>query len=170
MTGKTGFWRLRPRRDYREIISRAQIKYIGPHSVRSRTNHPGPQSRQDLEYRCRPNRPADADASLRYRGWRVVAACFFVALFCWGFALYGHGVYLTELNRLHGWPTSLISGGVTCFYLLIATLVIFISDAINRFGPKRVMLLGTCCFGIGVRAAHRSSRRAVAATLSGLTC
>ena len=53
--------------------------------------------------------PAIDESSLRYPGWRVVVACFLVALFCWGFALYGHGVYLTELHRLHGWPTSLIS-------------------------------------------------------------
>jgi MFS family permease len=54
------------------------------------------------------------------------------------------------LHRLHGWPTALISIGVTGFYLLIALLVVFISDVIARFGPKRVMLIGTCCFGGGV--------------------
>ena len=32
--------------------------------------------------------------------WRVV---------CWGFGFYGHAFYLVELQRLHGWPTSLIS-------------------------------------------------------------
>src|SRR4051794_28736740 len=94
--------------------------------------------------------PAIDETSPRYPGWRVVAACFFVAMFCWGFALYGHGVYLTELHRLHGWPTALISGGVTGFYLLIALLVVFIGDVIARFGPKRVLLIGTCCFGGGV--------------------
>lgn len=94
--------------------------------------------------------PTIAETSPRYAGWRVVAACFFIAMFCWGFALYGHGVYLTELNRLHGWPTALISIGVTCFYFLIALVVVFISDVITRFGPKRVILIGTCCFGGGV--------------------
>ena len=47
------------------------------------------------------------ESSPRYAGWRVVAACYLAALFCWGFGLYGHGVYLTELNRLHGWPTAM---------------------------------------------------------------
>ena len=78
------------------------------------------------------------------------AGLLLVAVFCWGFALYGHGVYLTELHRLHGWPTASISVGVTGFYLLVAALVVFISDAITRFGPKRVMLAGACCFGAGV--------------------
>jgi MFS family permease len=95
--------------------------------------------------------PAAIDeSSPRYAGWRVVAACYLAALCCWGFGLYGHGVYLTELNRLHGWPTALISAGITGFYLLTAALVVFVGDAIARFGPRRVMLTGACCFGSAV--------------------
>lgn len=92
------------------------------------------------------------ETSPRYHGWRVVFACFFGAVFCWGFGLYGHGVYLTELQRLHGWPTASISAAITGFYLMTAALVVFISDAIARLGPKRVMLFGACCF-IGAVAA-----------------
>jgi len=94
--------------------------------------------------------PAIDEASPRYAGWRVVLACYLAAVFCWGFGLYGHGVYLTELHRIHGWPTALISGAITGFYLLTAALVVFISDAIARLGPKRVMLIGACCFGSAV--------------------
>jgi MFS family permease len=92
------------------------------------------------------------ETSLRYRGWRVVLACFAVALFCWGLGLYGHGVYIAELNRLHGWSTALISGAVTLFYLVTAVLVVFVNDAMARFGPRRVMLTGACCFGAAVAA------------------
>jgi len=87
------------------------------------------------------------ESSPRYAGWRVVAACYLVALCCWGFALYGHGVYLTELNRLHGWSTASISVGITGFYLLTATLVVFVGDAMTRFGPRCVMLIGAGAFG-----------------------
>ena len=90
------------------------------------------------------------EASPRYRGWRVVLACFIAAMFCWGFGLYGHGVYLAELNRLHGWSASLISGATTAYYLLTATLVVFISDAIARLGPRGVMLIGAGCLGCAV--------------------
>jgi len=94
--------------------------------------------------------PIIPETSLRYAGWRVVLACFLSAVFCWGFGLYSHGVYLTELHRIHGWPTASISAAITGFYLLTATLVVFISDAIARLGPKRVMLAGACCFGTAV--------------------
>jgi MFS family permease len=90
------------------------------------------------------------EASPRYPGWRVVAVCFLAAMFCWGFGLYSHGIYLAELRRLHGWPASLIASATTAYYLLTATLVIFISDAITRLGPRRVLLIGACCLGTSV--------------------
>jgi MFS family permease len=90
--------------------------------------------------------PAPDESSPRYRGWRVVFACYMLALFCWGYGLYGHGVYLAELNRLHDWPTALIAGATTVFYLVTAALVVFISDALARLGPRRVILIGACCF------------------------
>jgi MFS family permease len=93
---------------------------------------------------------AKNESSLRYAGWRVVAACYLAAVFCWGFGLYGHGVYLAELHRLHGWSTTQISGATTAFYLLTAALVAFISNAIAIFGPRLVMAAGACCFGIAV--------------------
>jgi cyanate permease len=85
------------------------------------------------------------EASPRYAGWRVVAACFVAAMFCWGFGLYSHGIYLAELHRLHGWTASSISAATTAYYLLTAFLVVFISDAIARLGPRAVLLVGACC-------------------------
>jgi MFS family permease len=98
-----------------------------------------------------PAAPSPVDeSSVRYAGWRVVGVCYLGAVFCWGLGLYGHGVYLTELNHLHGWPTAWISGGITGFYLLTAALVVFISDAIAKLGPKRVMFAGMCCFAAAI--------------------
>jgi MFS family permease len=90
------------------------------------------------------------ESSPRYAGWQVVGACFLVAVFCWGFGLYGHGVYLVEFQRLHGWPASLISIAASAYYLLSATLVIFISDAITRLGPRAIVLMGTACMSSAV--------------------
>ena len=65
-------------------------------------------------------RPADAnrrETSLHYAGWRVVLLCFVMAVLCWGLGFYGHGFYLAELKRQHGWPTALISSASTTCYL-----------------------------------------------------
>src|SRR3954453_21372116 len=81
---------------------------------------------------------------LVYPGWRVVLACFLVALFIFGFGLYGHAVYLAELQRLHGWSTGLISGPPTLSFLIGALLAAFTSDAIARIGAGRLVLCGIC--------------------------
>ena len=82
------------------------------------------------------------ESSVRYDGWRIVAVCFLVATFGWGLGFYGQSVYLAELHRLHGWPTSLIAGGTTFFYLFGALLVVFVSEAIRSFGPRTCLLAG----------------------------
>ena len=94
--------------------------------------------------------PTDDESSPRYFGWRVVAACFLMALACWGFGLYGHSVYLAELQRLHGWPPSVISGASTATYLLNATLVIFTQDVVTRFGVQRLVLSGVAALALAI--------------------
>jgi MFS family permease len=94
--------------------------------------------------------PTIDESSPRYVGWRVVLACFLMALACWGFGLYGHSVYLAELTRLHGWPPSLISGASTATYLLNAVLVIFTSNALARFGARRFVLFGVASLAVAI--------------------
>ena len=65
------------------------------------------------------------ETSPRYAGWRVVLACFLVALFIFGFGLYGHGVYVAELQRLRGWPADLVSGASTLTFLLSSIFAMF---------------------------------------------
>src|SRR3954453_4694260 len=89
----------------------------------------------------RPPEPID-ESSFRYDGWRIVAVCFLVATFGWAFGFYGQSVYVAELHRIRGWPTSLISTATTFFYLFGALLVVFVSEAIRAFGPRNCLLVG----------------------------
>jgi MFS family permease len=82
------------------------------------------------------------ETPLRYAGWRAVFACFLMALFLFGFALYGQGIYLVELQRLNGWPPALISGASTLSFLLSNMLAAFTSEFVDRLGAKRLVLLG----------------------------
>jgi MFS family permease len=85
-----------------------------------------------------------------FYGWYIVGCAFLVAVCGWGFGFYGPGVYLASLRTLNGWPTALVSLAVTLYYLCSATWIIFIGDAIERFGPRRVVLVGCCGMGAGV--------------------
>ena len=95
--------------------------------------------------------PGD-ETSLSYHGWRVVLACFVMAVLAWGFGFYGHGFYLAELQRQHGWPSSLISSASTGYYLLSAVLVAFVSDAIRRLGVRTCVLIGCLAFASSAAA------------------
>src|SRR6266849_6636021 len=90
------------------------------------------------------------ETSARYDGWRIVAVCFLVATFGWGFGFYGQSVYVAELHRLHGWPASLISGGTTFFYLFGALLVAFVSEAIRGFAPRNCLVAGVLALATAV--------------------
>ena len=83
-----------------------------------------------------PAAAATDEGSRRYPGWRVVIACFTIAMFAWGIGFYGHGVFLAELRAARGWPASLISGAATLYYFVGALAVIYVSDAVRRFGPR----------------------------------
>ena len=82
------------------------------------------------------------ETQLRYAGWRAVLACFLMALFLFGFALYGQGIYLVELQRLNGWRPELISGASTLSFLISNILATFTSEFVDRLGAKRLVLLG----------------------------
>jgi MFS family permease len=99
-----------------------------------------------------------AESSRQYFGWRIVAALFVIAVLAWGFGFYGHAVYLAELQRLHGWPTSLIAAASTLYYLTSAVLVIFVNDAIKRAGARRCILFGAVCFAISIAALSQVSQ------------
>ena len=89
------------------------------------------------------------ETSIRYEGWPIVGVCFLVATFAWGAGFYGQGVYLAELQRLHGWPASLISTATTGYYLFSAALVVFVSEAIRTLGPRRLLIGGILAVAAG---------------------
>jgi predicted MFS family arabinose efflux permease len=95
-----------------------------------------------------PGHIALDESSARYQGWRIVVVCFLVATFGWGLGFYGQSVYLAELHRLHGWPTSLISSATTFFYLFGAVLVAFVSEAVRSFGPRNCLIGGVFAMAV----------------------
>lgn len=90
----------------------------------------------------RPTAPVD-ESSFRYEGWRIVAVCFLLATFGWGLGFYGQSVYVAELQRAHGWSASLISSATTFFYLFGAVLVVFVGEAVSKYGPRFGLIAGT---------------------------
>ena len=85
-----------------------------------------------------------------FYGWRVVGVCFAAAVFTWGFGVFGASVYLSEVTKTQGWSVSLVSSGVTLFYLTNAASLTLIGAAIGRFGSRPVFIAGTLALSAGV--------------------
>ncbi len=81
-----------------------------------------------------------------YPGWWVVLTCFWLAILSWGIGFYGHGVYLTQLDRIHGGSAVVLSLATTGYYLAGGTLMVFIGTAIDRLGARNVVLV--CTFAL----------------------
>jgi cyanate permease len=89
-----------------------------------------------------------------------VIACFTMTLFGFGFGFYGHSVYLAELTMGQGGnapklATSTVSAATTAYYLLSALLIMFVSDAIARLGPRLVATTGVVMLALSLALVSR---------------
>lgn len=83
------------------------------------------------------------------QGWPAIVACFAVALFAWGFGLYGQAVLLAGLRAERGWPTALISTATTVYYLSGALVIAWAPRLMARVGPRRLLLGGALVLAAG---------------------
>jgi predicted MFS family arabinose efflux permease len=90
--------------------------------------------------------------------WPIIVACFATAIFGWGFGFTGPSIYLSDLHRLHGWPTAQISYAITLYYLLGAVCMTQVHVALRRFGPARVLAGGVVLLGLGATLFSRSQQ------------
>jgi MFS family permease len=97
-----------------------------------------------------------ADLTELARHWPAVLACFGIAIFAWGFGFYGQSVYLAELHRTRGWSSALIGSAATTFYLVGAVLLTRVHAALDRFGPRVVLIAGVVLLGCGATLFSRS--------------
>jgi MFS family permease len=87
-----------------------------------------------------------------FYGWRIVAVCLVASVFANALGLFGAGVYLHALVEQNGWPTGLVSGAITLFYVVSALLLIPVGGILGRFGPQPVFALGISALAGGVAA------------------
>src|SRR5215475_13786659 len=95
------------------------------------------------------------ESSIRYPGWRVVIACFAMTFFGFGFGFYGHSVYLAALTiqEVGDSPKiaiATVSTAVTVYYLTAAAIMVFISELIDRLGPRLFAAIGALMMGVSL--------------------
>lgn len=85
-----------------------------------------------------------------FHGWRVVAACFVIAAVAWALGTFGASVYLQAVTAAHGWAVADVAFAVTLFYLVSALVQRRVGRAIDRWGPRPVLMLGAVSMALGV--------------------
>ncbi len=85
-----------------------------------------------------------------FHGWQVVRACCVIATVAWALGTFGAGVYLQAVTAAHAWPIADVAFAITLFYLVSALVQGRVGRAIDRWGPRPVMLIGTVSLSLGV--------------------
>ena len=104
-----------------------------------------------------------------FYGWRIVAVCLIAGAFANAFGLFGAGVYLHELVATRGWPTGLVSGAITTFYVTSAVLLIPVGSLIGRHGGRPSIMIGALAMCAGIAAMVSVGKYGSAATNTGET-
>ncbi len=86
-----------------------------------------------------------------YYGWRVVvAACLGVMVGFGSLFVYTFGVFLKPLGAEFGWTREAISRGFGLAALMVAICSPSIGQALDRYGPRRIILPCMTVFGLGI--------------------
>lgn len=92
-----------------------------------------------------------------FHGWKVVAACFCIAVVSWSLGLYGASVFLEAVTAAHGWPIAGVSTAITVYYLVSAVLQRSVGRSFDRFGARPVMTVGALSMGAGTALIGQAS-------------
>ncbi len=87
--------------------------------------------------------------ALTFRQTALIVACFVAATFAWGLGFYSFGFYVSALQKVHGWPTSVLAGTVAVHALMTGATGIVVGRSLNRLGPRLVFLLGILAMALG---------------------
>jgi MFS family permease len=85
-----------------------------------------------------------------FHGWRVVSACFVIAIFSWTLGLFGASVYLQALTSQRGWSITEVSTAITVFFLVSAASQRAVGNGFDRYGARPVLLIGIMCMSAGI--------------------
>jgi MFS family permease len=85
-----------------------------------------------------------------FYGWRVVFACFVIAMFGWGLGLFGSSVYLQAVTSAHGWTIAEVSSAISVFFFVSAAIQGLVGRSISRYGPRPALLVGSLAMTLAV--------------------
>jgi MFS family permease len=82
-------------------------------------------------------------------GWVIVGISFITLALAYG-VWYSFSVFFVALLKEFGWSRSIAAGAFSIFVVVHSLMGPFVGGMVDRFGPRRVILLGSFCLGGGL--------------------
>jgi len=98
----------------------------------------------------------DVGEAVERRRWMIVGVLFVNLAMIYG-AWYAYAVYLLALLEEFGWPRSVVAGGFSAFVLIHGSLSPVTGWLAARYGPRRLIVVGSCVIGSGLLLAAQIS-------------
>ena len=83
-----------------------------------------------------------------FYGWWIGLAGILILTISSGLGFYGQGVLLDPLCHAHGWSKGSVSTAMTFYFFSNGVVGMLIGRQIDRFGPRRLMVLGALTMGL----------------------
>ncbi len=85
-----------------------------------------------------------------FYGWWIVAACLAIAVLSWGLGVFGTGVSLHAITQSRGLSVGSVSTAIMVSGIIFAIASAFVGTAVDRYGPRPVMVLGALVMAAGL--------------------
>ncbi len=87
-----------------------------------------------------------------FHGWRIVGAGAVLQMLQGGLLMQGFGAYVAVLSEERGWSKTALSGGAAVQSIEGALIGPLLGYIVDRFGPRLIVQVGVCLFGLGFMA------------------
>ena len=85
-----------------------------------------------------------------FYGWKIVAAATALQFLQAGLMMQSFGAYVAVLAEDRGWSKTALSGAAAIHQMEVAILGPLLGYMLDRFGPRRFILMGVVMFGCGL--------------------
>ena len=82
-------------------------------------------------------------------GWVIVGISFITLALAYG-VWYSFSVFFVALLKEFGWSRSVAAGAFSLFVIVHSVIGPLVGGMVDRFGPRRVIVVGSVCLGFGL--------------------
>jgi len=91
-----------------------------------------------------------------FYGWVITSLVFLNLAMAYG-AQYSFGVFFPSLIEEFGWNRQSLSGAFSLYTFMYSILGFFLGRLTDRLGPRRILIFGSICLGLGIALVSRVS-------------